>query len=178
MDNKTYFYEALGRSVSGTVYQKYGGVALTIATNKEETIVGITVYNISQNMLNSIGESDKKEHIKFEKQYDMSPVDFSQKDTVYRCLADIVQDLEIQFFQTIESMRISAEVRNGGLTESGMVLIDKEGNSYHWITKHYGHPLFFTDDWVMVRMTIKDDIWGTGKDAKNVRLVKDSQSEV
>lgn len=75
-------------------------------------------------------------------------------------------------------MRITAEVRNRNITESGIVLVDKEGNAYHWITKHYGHPLFFTDEWIKVRMTVKDDIWGTDKDAKNVRLVKDSQSEV
>ena len=69
-------------------------------------------------------------------------------------------------------MRITVEVKNGGVTESGLLLIDREGNSYHWITKQYGHPLFFTNDWTKVRMTVTDDVWGTGKNAKNVRLVK------
>lgn len=99
MDNKKYFYEALGRSVSGTVYQKYGAVAVTIGTDKEETVVGITVYDTNQHMLNSMDEKEKKQHIKFEKQYDMSLVDFNHNVTVFRCLADIVQDLEIQFLQ-------------------------------------------------------------------------------
>jgi hypothetical protein len=70
-------------------------------------------------------------------------------------------------------MRITLEVKNKSITESGMILVDKEGNTYHWITKHYNHPLFFTTDWVMVRMTITNDVWGNGKNAKNVRLVKE-----
>lgn len=69
-------------------------------------------------------------------------------------------------------MRITLEVKNSSITENGMMLLDKEGNIYHWITKHYSHPLFFTNEWVRVKMTILDNAWGHGKIAKNVRLIK------
>lgn len=69
-------------------------------------------------------------------------------------------------------MRVTLEIQNKNITESGLMLIDKEGNTYHWITKQYNHPLFFTHDWVIARMTITDDVWGTGKNVKNVMLVE------
>ena len=68
-------------------------------------------------------------------------------------------------------MRIEKEVRNGGVTESGLTLIDRDGKSYHWVTKHYGHRLFFLndDEWVKVKMTIHKTIYDT-KIVKNVRI--------
>lgn len=69
-------------------------------------------------------------------------------------------------------MRITLEVRNGGVTESGLLLIDKEGNSFHWITKQISHPLFYTEEYMKVSMTVTDNAWGTGKNAKNVRIIK------
>lgn len=70
-------------------------------------------------------------------------------------------------------MRITVEVRNGGVTESGLSLFDREENGYHWITKHYSHPLFYLldNEWLRVRMTVTDGLWGN-KIAKNVRVVK------
>lgn len=69
-------------------------------------------------------------------------------------------------------MRITAEMRNGGVTESGLTLFDKEGNCYHWITKHYQHPLFFAlkDEYFKVRMTVTENNWGQ-KLVKNVRII-------
>lgn len=71
-------------------------------------------------------------------------------------------------------MRITTEVRKGNYTESGLILLDKEGNSFHWLTKHYSHPLFFGLDYeyFLVSMTVTDDMWGLGKNAKNVRIIK------
>lgn len=70
-------------------------------------------------------------------------------------------------------MRIEVEVRNGGVTESGLLLFDREGNSYHWITRHHKHPLFFTleKEWTKVRMTVSKGDWEQNI-AKNVRVVK------
>lgn len=70
-------------------------------------------------------------------------------------------------------MRIKKEVKNDGVTEIGLHLVDKEGESYHWITKSYGHPLFFglKDEWFEVRMTLSKGYWGQNI-VKNVRLKK------
>lgn len=70
-------------------------------------------------------------------------------------------------------MRIEREVRNGGTTESGLSLFDRDGVHYHWITRRYSHPLFFSlsGEWFKVRMTVGKDFWGNNI-VKNVRIVK------
>jgi hypothetical protein len=68
-------------------------------------------------------------------------------------------------------MRKCLEVRNIGVTEIGMTLADREGNTYHWVTKNHSHPLFFTNDWIEVRMTIFNDSLYSRAFAKNVRLI-------
>ncbi|AZF89350.1 hypothetical protein Goe5_c02440 [Bacillus phage vB_BthM-Goe5] len=70
-------------------------------------------------------------------------------------------------------MRITVEVRNGGVTESGLSLVDRDGNRYHWITRRYSSPLFYLldNEWLKVRLTVLEDGWGI-KFARNVRVVK------
>lgn len=70
-------------------------------------------------------------------------------------------------------MRIKAEVRNNGVTDSGLALVDKEGNCYHWITRHYSSPLFYmlSNEWLEVSMTVSKGWWGQNI-AKNVRVTK------
>ena len=63
------------------------------------------------------------------------------------------------------------EVKKTGITESGLSLIDRQGNSYHWVTKQYNHELYFTDEFIKVRMTVEDGLWGN-KVVRNVRIVK------
>lgn len=71
-------------------------------------------------------------------------------------------------------MRITVDVRVIGVTESGLSLADRDGNGYHWITKHHGHPLFFalSGEWYKVRMTVTKGWWGQNI-AKNVRIIKE-----
>lgn len=71
------------------------------------------------------------------------------------------------------NLRIEKEVRNGGITEGGLTLLDKDGEQYHWITKQYNHPLFFSlsGEWYKVTMTLSKGHWGQNI-VKNVRVVK------
>lgn len=64
-------------------------------------------------------------------------------------------------------------VQQCGVTESGLLLVDKENNFYHWITKHYGHPLFFAlnDEWYKVKMTAFNKNLNQTI-VKNVRIIK------
>lgn len=67
-------------------------------------------------------------------------------------------------------MRIEAEVKKVGTTESGMSIKDREGKYYHWITKAFNHDLWFTDDFIKVKMTIvHEDRYGIT--VKNIRVI-------
>jgi hypothetical protein len=68
-------------------------------------------------------------------------------------------------------MRVEKEIKYSGVTDSGILLIDKEGTSYHWITKQKDHPLLITNDWVNVRMCVSIGTWGN-KITNNVKLIK------
>lgn len=68
-------------------------------------------------------------------------------------------------------MRIETKVKKIGITENGMSLVSKDGTHYHWNTKSYNHDLWFTDDFLLVKLTIvKEEIYGL--EVKNVRVMK------
>ena len=69
--------------------------------------------------------------------------------------------------------RVQLEIKNIGINESGMTLVDREGNYYVWRTKHYKSPLFYSEgEWVKVAATISGDYFGKPI-LKNVRVVKE-----
>lgn len=70
--------------------------------------------------------------------------------------------------------RLRVRVRNAGVTESGLSLVDEKGVRYHWITRQYSHPLFYANanESFLVTFGVEVDSWGRNV-AKNVRLVKE-----
>lgn len=74
------------------------------------------------------------------------------------------------------SNRVKLKVKNTGVFESGLNLVDDEGNFYVWYTRAYYSPLFYalSGEWFNVTATLYEVDFGGGTRLalKNVRVKK------
>ena len=76
--------------------------------------------------------------------------------------------------------RIHLFVKAFATTEQRISLIDKKGNYYHWITKNYKSPLFYSigDEWFEVTATlIKSQSDYEQNRLKNIRILKSKKEK-
>lgn len=96
---RDYFYENISKCFNNAIYTMFGSVAVELYSDGKDKAIRYVAYDISQNELMKLNEKQQASHVRLEKIYDISDVDFNNKISVLKKINELVSAFEVEVFK-------------------------------------------------------------------------------
>jgi|SRR5690625_2272575 len=95
---KDYFYDTISRCFGTVIYTVYGGKAVALYSDNEDKAIRYIAYDLPSEEINKLSVEERKKHIKVDKTYDISTVNFNEKMSVLEKINELVTSFEMEVY--------------------------------------------------------------------------------
>ncbi|GIN21434.1 hypothetical protein [Siminovitchia fordii] len=95
---KEYFYNTISECFGNAIYTMYGSVAVVLHCSNDDKAIRYIAYDLPSEVINEFSVEERKKHIKVDKSFDISDVNFNEKMSVLQKINDLVTSFEMEVY--------------------------------------------------------------------------------